>query len=50
MGQIGSIHEDCVDYDFQPLTKAEQEAYLASISNNQVLNEKDEPTKSNTDK
>ncbi len=45
MAQIGSIHEDCVDYDFQPLTKAEQESYLSSQNNSQVLNEKKEVTK-----
>ena len=47
MAQIGSIHEDCVDYDFQPLTKAEQESYLSNQNNSQVLNEKKEVTKDN---
>lgn len=45
MSQIGSIHEDCVDYDFQPLTKAEQEAFIASQNNTEALNEKHETTK-----
>ena len=45
MSQIGSIHEDCVDYDFQPLTKAEQESYMASQGKSEALNEKQEVTK-----
>lgn len=50
MAQIGSIHEDCVNYDFQPLTQAEQEAYTAQFKDSQVLNEKEEPTKSDIKK
>lgn len=42
---IGSIHEDCSGFDFQPLTEAEQ----TKVKNQQVINEETKNQSNNSE-